>query len=134
MASVYTDAHRNACAAAIAALGNRIGLYYGSTRVGTVFADTTWGAAAKITEPVDATQPFHATTNPNVDKARVNGTAVTLTIPPGTVPNNTTINRYGIHNGTTLLRTMDLPVSLIVNDGGQQVQVDVTPVFKYRGE
>ncbi|MGV7360617.1 hypothetical protein PJH21_29755, partial [Mycobacterium kansasii] len=48
--STYADAHRNACANAITALGNRIGLYYGSTRVGTVYADTTWGSAAKVTE------------------------------------------------------------------------------------
>lgn len=121
MAVEYVAAHRNACANAITALGNRIGLYAGATRVGTVYADTTWGGAA-------------TGTGPDSDKAVSTGTKVTITVPGGTVSNGTTITRYGIFNGATLLRTNDLPVSLVVNDGSQAFQVDVTPVFKYRGE
>lgn len=132
--SVYADAHRNACANAITALGNRIGLYYGSTRVGTVYADTTWGAAVKVTEPRDASQPFNATTNPNVDKAVATGTTVTISVPAIPLPNGTVIDGYGIFNGTTLLRRSDLPISLTINDGSQPFSVDVTPTFKYRGE
>lgn len=119
--SEYQAAHRRGCCAAITALGVRIGLYAGATRVGTVYADTTWAA------PVDVTES-------GVDKAQSTGSQVTITIPGGTVANGTVINRYGVFNGTTLLRTEALPVSLTVNDGSQQVQVDVTPIFKYRGE
>lgn len=119
--TVYQPAHRRACAEAITALGNRIGLYAGSTRVGTVYADTTWGAATDITEG-------------GVDKAQVTGSTVTITIPAGTVANGTVIDGYGIFSGSTLLRRNTLPVSLTINDGSQQVQVDVTPVFTYRGE
>lgn len=120
MASTYTDAHRNACANAIAALGNRIGLYVGSTRVGTVFVDTTWGGAAKVTED-------------GFDWAKIVGTTGTITIPGGTLANGDVINRYGVHNGTTLLRTEALPVALTVNDASQAFSVDVTPIFRYRG-
>lgn len=119
--SIYADAHRNACANAITALGNRIGLYAGATRVGTVYSDTTWAGAVKITEAT-------------VDKAQATGSTVTISIPGGTVANGTVIDGYGIFNGTTLLRRETLPVSLTINDGSQPVQVDVTPVFKYRGE
>lgn len=119
--TVYQPAHRRACANAITALGNRIGLYAGSTRVGTVYADTTWGDA------VDGT-------GPDADKAVVTGSTVTITIPGGTVSNGTIVDGYGIFNGSTLLRRNTLPVSLTINDGSQAVQVDVTPVFTYRGE
>ena len=119
--STYVDAHRNACANAITALGNRIGLYYGSTRVGTVYADTTWGAAAKVTEG-------------GFDWAKATGSTVTISVPASTVANGTVIDGYGIFNGTTLLRRSDLPISLTINDGSQAFQVDVTPTFKYRGE
>ncbi|QBP29686.1 hypothetical protein SEA_TYPHA_29 [Mycobacterium phage Typha] len=129
----YQAAHRRACAEAITALGNTIGLYAGSTRVGTVSANTTWGSATDLTEAVDPSQPVD-TDNPSVDKALVTGSQVTLTIPAGTVSNGTTIDRYGILNGTTLLRTEALPVSLVINDGSQEAQVQVTPRFKYRGE
>ncbi|WEV84070.1 hypothetical protein N855_gp26 [Mycobacterium phage Muddy] len=119
--AVYQDAHRNACANAIVALGNRIGLYMDTTRVGTVYADTTWGGAAKVTEG-------------GIDKAVSTGSTVTITVPGGTVSNGAVINRYGIFNGSTLLRTEALPVSLTVNDGSQEFKMDVTPQFKYRGE
>jgi hypothetical protein len=124
--SVYQDAHRNACANAVVALGNRIGLYAGATRVDTspsssVYADTTWGAAAKVTEG-------------GIDKAVSTGSTVTISVPAGTVANGTVIDRYGIFNGTTLLRTEALPIALTINDGSQAFQVDVTPKFKYRGE
>jgi hypothetical protein len=119
--SVYADAHRNACANAIVALGNRIGLYAGSTRVGTVYADTTWGGAVKVTEST-------------VDKAQCTGSTVTISVPGSTVSNGTVIDGYGIFNGSTMLRRELLPVALTVNDGSQAFSVDVTPIFKYRGE
>lgn len=119
--SEYQAAHRRACCAAITALGNRIGLYAGSTRVGTVFGDTTWGTPTDVNEG-------------GIDKAQSIGSMTTITIPGGTVANGTIINRYGIFNGSTLLRTEALPVSLTVNDGSQSLQVDVIPSFKYRGE
>ncbi|MGA5542691.1 hypothetical protein ACPCIR_12635 [Mycobacterium sp. NPDC051198] len=132
--SEYQAAHRRACCAAITALGGRIGLFYGATRVGTVYADTTWAAPVDINEPRDPSQPYHATNNPNVDKASSTGSGVTISVTASTVPNGTVINRYGIFNGTTLLRTEALPISLTINDGSQPFQVDVTPTFKYRGE
>ncbi|AMS02107.1 hypothetical protein BJD69_gp23 [Mycobacterium phage Xeno] len=119
--ATYEAAHRRACASAICALGNRIGLYSNSTRVGTVYADTTWGSATDITEG-------------GVDKAQVTGSTVTITIPGGTVSNGTVINGYGVFNGSTLLRRETLPASIAVNDGSQELKVDVTPRFKYRGE
>lgn len=132
--SEYQAAHRRACCAAITALGNRIGLFYGSTRVGTVYADTTWATPVDISEPRDASQAYNATTNPNVPKASSSGSTVTITVPPSTVANGTVIDRYGVFNGTTLLRTEVMPISLIVNDGSKQAQIDVTPTFVYRGE
>lgn len=119
--SEYQAAHRRGCCAAITALGTRIGLYANTTRVGTVYADTTWATPVDINES-------------GIDKAASTGTQVTITIPGGTVTNGTVINRYGIFNGTTLLRTEALPVSMTINDGSQALQVDVTPTFKYRGE
>ncbi|AOE44538.1 hypothetical protein SEA_JUMBO_27 [Gordonia phage Jumbo] len=121
MPVTYTDAHRNAAAMAIAGLGNRVGLYVGSTRVGTVYADTTWGAAVKITES-------------SVDKAQTTGSKVTISVPGGTLANGSIIDHYGIHNGTTLLRRIPLPQSVVVNDGSQGFDIDVTPVLKFRGE
>lgn len=121
MASTYTDAHRNACANAIAALGNRIGLYVGATRVGTVYADTTWGSAAKVTED-------------GYDWAKIIGSTGTITVPANTLSTNgTVIDRYGIHNGSTLLRTEALPVALTINDVTQAFSLDVTPILRYRG-
>lgn len=73
-------------------------------------------------------------TGVGADKAVATGSKVTITVPASTVPNGTTINRYGIFNGSTLLRTNDLPISLVVNQNTDAFQVDVTPVFKYRGE
>lgn len=121
MAVEYQAAHRRACCAAITALGNRIGLYAGATRVGTAYADTSWGT------PVDGA-------GGDAGKAISTGTKVTITVPAAAVSNGTIINRYGIFNGATLLRTNDLPISLTVNDGSEAFQVDVTPTFKYRGE
>ncbi|AIM50362.1 hypothetical protein PBI_OMNICRON_29 [Mycobacterium phage Omnicron] len=132
--SEYQAAHRRACCAAVTALGNRIGLFAGATRVGTVSADTTWGTPVDINEPVDPAEPMDPVTNPNVDKARATGSTVTITVPGGTVANGAVIDRYGVFNGATLLRSEVLPFSILVNDGSQQVQIDVTPVFKYRGE
>ncbi|MGC4964229.1 hypothetical protein [Gordonia sp. DT101] len=121
MASTYTDAHRNACADALAALGNRIGLYTADgVRVGTVYGDTTWGTASKVTED-------------GYDWAKKTGSTVALTVPAVTVPNGTVIAKYGVHSGSTLLRTEDLPVSLVVNDGTQSFSVDVTPILRFRG-
>lgn len=136
--SEYQAPHRRGCCAAITALGARVALFAGSTRVDTtptssVYADTTWGSPVDINEAVNPSQPVSGS-NPLVDKAQATGSTVTITIPAGTVANGTVINRYGIFNGSTLLRTEALPVSLTVNDGSQAFQVDVTPTFKYRGE
>ncbi len=119
MTATYADAHLLACADAICALGNRIGLYYGSTRVGTVYADTTWGAAAKVTED-------------GFTWGKKIGSTVTISVPASTVANGTTIDGYGIFNGATLLRRETMPLSIIVNDGSQAFTVDVTPIFRYR--
>ncbi|TPW93646.1 hypothetical protein [Mycolicibacterium fortuitum] len=135
--SEYQAAHRRGCCAAITGLGARVGLFAGSARVDTtptsVFGDTTWGAPVDITEAVNPSQPVSGS-NPSVAKAQSTGSTVTITVPAGTVANGTVIDRYGIFNGSTLLRTEALPVSITVNDGSQQLQVDVTPRFKYRGE
>ncbi|MFT4128403.1 MAG: hypothetical protein QM662_19505 [Gordonia sp. (in: high G+C Gram-positive bacteria)] len=120
MTTTYTTAHRNACATAIAALGNRVGLYIDTTRVGTVYVDTTWGTAAEATED-------------GYTWAKITGTTGTITVPAGTVTSGSVINRYGIHSGSTLLRTEALPVSLTVNDSTQAFSVDVTPILRYRG-
>ncbi|MFN3005152.1 hypothetical protein [Mycolicibacterium wolinskyi] len=132
--SEYQAAHRRAAASAICALGNRIGLYAGATRVGTVFADTTWGTAADITEAVDPTQPVDPVENPEVPKAIVPGSQVMISVAANTVDDGTIIDRYGVHNGSTLLRTAPLQIAMIINDGSQAFQVNVTPSFKYRGE
>ncbi|MFD7247956.1 hypothetical protein ACFV6Y_39175 [Streptomyces massasporeus] len=136
--SEYQAAHRRAYCAAGTALGNRIGLFANNTRIDTtpssVFGDTAWGAPVDINEPRDPKQPAHATNNPNVDKAQSTGSTVTITIPAGTVANGTVINRYGVFNGATLLRTEELSMSLVINDGSQVAQVDVTPRHKFRGE
>lgn len=130
--SEYQGAHRRACCAAITALGNRIGLFAGSTRVGTAYADTTWTTPVDINEAINPAQPVSGT-NPAIDKASSTGSLVTISVPGGTVANGTVINRYGVFNGATLLRTEALPVSLTVNDGSQPLQVDVTPTFKFWG-
>ncbi|HJT92784.1 MAG TPA: hypothetical protein VJ777_12690 [Mycobacterium sp.] len=131
--STYNPAHRRACCAAITALGNRIGLYAGTTRVGTVFGDTTWATPTDVNEPVDPSKPFNATTNPNIDKAASTGSTVTISVPGATVANGTVIDGYGIFNGSTLLRTQALSVTLTVSDGSQSLQIDVTPTFKFWG-
>lgn len=122
MAAIYEDAHLLAAATAVTNLGNRIGLFATNTKVGgagVAVADTTWAAATKVNDG-------------GVDYGQREGSTVTITIPPGTVANGTTINRYGIFNGTTLLRKVDLPISLVVNDGSQEVKMDVKPIYRYR--
>lgn len=119
-APIYTDNHGIACAAAVCALGNRLSLYAGATRAGTAYADTTWGSPVK-------------TTISGADWYQSTGSKGTITIPGGTVTNGTVITHYGVHSGTTLLRRVELPVALTINDGSQAVTVDVTPVYRYRG-
>ncbi|MGZ9829849.1 hypothetical protein ACXYTP_23330 [Tsukamurella ocularis] len=118
-APIYTDPHGIACCAAITALGNRIGLYANATRAGTAYADTTWGTPTKNTVG-------------SIDWYQSAGSKATITIPGGTVANGTVITHYGVHNGTTLLRRVELPVALTINDGSQAVTVDVTPTYRYR--
>ena len=116
----YEDAHLLACADAITALGNRIGLYQSNgNRVGTVYADTTWQTATKVTEG-------------GIVYARRAGSTVTILVPSGTLSNGAVINRYGILNGSTLLRKIELPVTQTVNNGSLDFQIDVTPVYYYR--
>lgn len=117
--ATYQDAHLLAATAAITALGNRVGLYVDNTRVGTVYVDTTWGAPAKVTED-------------GFTWGKSIGSAGTITVPGGTLANGAVINRYGILNGSTLLRTEALPVALTINDGTQAFSVDVTPIFRLR--
>ena len=118
--SVYADAHLLACTNAVTALGNRIGLYAGSTRVGTVYGDTTWGSATKVTED-------------GFTWGKAVGSTVTISVPASTVSNGTVINGYGVFSGSTMLRREVLPISLTVNDGSQAFSVDVTPTYRYRG-
>lgn len=121
MATTYETAHLNASANAITALGNRIGLYLSTgARVGTVYADTTWGSAA-------------AGSGGDSGKAVATGSTVTITIPASTLANGNVITQYAVFSGTTLLRRVDLPASITVNDATQALQIDVTPVFKYSG-
>jgi len=86
-----------------------------------------------INEPVDPAQPSDPVTNPNIDKAAATGSTVTITVPAATVANGTAIDTYAIFNGTTLLRTQTLPVTLTVNDNTQPLQIDVTPTFSFWG-
>lgn len=116
MANIYEDGYLTAAADALAALGNRIGLYTSAgARVGTAYADTTWGTAA-----LSGTAPARIATK--------TGSKVTITVPASTVANGTVISHYGVHNGTTLLRRVDLkPITITVSDGSQAFTVDVTP-------
>ncbi len=120
MANIYEDGFISGAASAIAALGNRIGLYLGTgTRVGTVYADTTWGSPA-------------LSGSGGTRKATVTGSEVTVNVTGGLLSNGDQITHYGILNGTTLLRKIDLePVSLTVNDGAQAFPVRVTPVIEF---
>lgn len=119
MATTYSDAHLLDCTDGVKVLGSRVGLYVGATRVGTVYADTTWGTSAKITED-------------GYTWGKTTGSAVTITVPGGTLSNGSVVDGYGIFNGTTLLRRTLLPVSLTINDGSQPFSVDVTPIYRYR--
>ncbi|AKJ71823.1 hypothetical protein TIN4_26 [Tsukamurella phage TIN4] len=121
MPAEYEDAHLIAAATAITNLGNRIGLFYGNTRVGTVYTDTTWGTATAVTDNGER-------------KGRRPGSNVTINVPASTVPNGTVIDKYGVFNGTTLLRKVPLTVSQVVNDGSQAFSIDVTPVYLYEGD
>lgn len=120
MANSYEDGYLTAGVNALAALGNRVGLYDDEgDRVGTAYADTTWGTAA-LSGSVGSR------------KAIRTGSKVTVSVPASTVANGTTITHYGIHNGSTLLRKVGLtPISVIVNDGSQAFTIDVTPVIDF---
>lgn len=116
MANVYEDGFLTAGADAIAALGNRIGLYTSAgARVGTAYADTTWGTAA-------------LSGSGSARVATKTGSTVTITVPASTVANSTVISHYGVLSGSTLLRKVDLtPITITVNDGSQSFTVSVTP-------
>lgn len=120
MANSYEDTYLTQGVNALAALGNRVGLYdSGGSRVGTAYADTTWGTAA-------------LSGSGGSRKATRTGSKVTVTVPASTVSNGTVITHYGIHNGSTLLRKVDLtPISVTVNDGSQSFTIDVTPVIDF---
>lgn len=115
--TVYEDAHLIDLADYQASKGNRIALFYGDTRVGTVYADTTWGTSAAVTEG-------------GVRLGRKPGSTVTINVGASVVPNGTIIDRYGVYNGTTLLRKVGLNIAAVVNDGSIAFSVDVTPVIK----
>lgn len=118
----WTDAHRRAACAAIAALANTIGLLKeDGARVGTVSGTTTWGTPADHTDG-------------GIVWARSLGSTVALTIPAGTLNNGDTITHYGIYSGSTLLRKRALPFAMVVSDAAQQGLVDVTPQLWFRGD
>ena len=120
MANVYEDGFLTGGVNALAALGNRIGLYTSTgARVGTVYADTTWAAAV-------------LSGSGNARKASRTGSEVTITIPASTVTAGTAITHYGVLNGSTLLRRVDLqPVSLTVNRADMAFDVKVTPSLEF---
>lgn len=120
MANVYEDGFLTAAANAIAGLGNRIGLYTSTgARVGTVYTDTTWGTTTLSGSGA-------------ARKAEKPGSEVEITVPGGTVPNGTQITQYGVLNGTTLQRRVDLePLTLTVNDGSKEFKVKVTPKIEF---
>ncbi len=120
MANIYEDGFITGSAAAIAALGNRIGLYLSTgVRVGTVYADTTWGSPT-------------LSGSGGAKKATVTGSEVTINVTASLLANGDQITHYGILSGTTLLRKVDLePVSLVVNDGSQAFPVRVTPKLEF---
>ncbi|RPA58609.1 hypothetical protein EF294_15750 [Gordonia oryzae] len=127
MSNIYDDDYLTGGADALAALGNRIGLYLsdgsrvGPTSGSVIYADTTWGAAA-----------LSGTGGARV--ATKIGSKVTITVPGGTVANGAVISHYGIHNGTTRLRRVDLkPLTATVSDGSQAFTIDVTPTLVFDG-
>lgn len=121
MANVYEDVFLTQGVDAVAALGNRIGLYTsGGARVGTAYADTTWGSAAVLSGAG------------NDRKATKTGSEVSIAVPASAVTAGTTITHYGVLNGSTLLRRVDLePVSIVVNRADMAFEVRVTPILEF---
>lgn len=120
MSNIYEDTYITQGVNALAALGNRIGLYLSNgNRVGTAYADTTWGTS--VLSGSGAAR-----------KATRTGSEVTINIPASTLSAGDVITHYGILNGTTLLRRIDLePVSLTVNRGDMSFDVRVTPNIEF---
>lgn len=116
MANIYEDAYLIAGVDAIAALGKTVALYLSTgTRVGTVAADTTWGAAALSGSGASKV-------------ATRTGSEVLLSVPAGVLAAGAVITHYAIMSGSTLLRRVDLePVSLTVNRPDLGFDVRVTP-------
>ena len=120
MANEYADTYLTQGVDALAGTGNRIGLYTSTgARVGTVYADTTWGAA--VLSGSGAAR-----------KAARTGSEVTITVPAGTLSAGAQITHYGVLSGTTLLRKVDLePVSITVNRADMAFDVRVTPTLEF---
>lgn len=120
MANIYEDSYLTAGVNALAGTGNRIGLYLSTgARVGTVYADTTWAAA--VLSGSGASRVATRT-----------GSEVTITVPSGTLAAGAQITHYGVLNGTTLLRKVDLePVSITVNRADMTFDVRVTPTLEF---
>lgn len=120
MANIYEDAYLTAGVNALAGTGSRIGLYLSTgARVGTVYADTTWGTAA-----LSGSGAARIATR--------SGSEVVITVPPETLPAGAQITHYGVLTGTTLLRKVGLePVSVIVNRGDMAFEVRVTPTLEF---
>lgn len=116
MANINEDAYLTAGATAIGALGKTVALFLSTgSRVGTVAADTTWGAATLSGSGA-------------AKVANLTGSEVVLSVPAGTLTAGAVITHYGIMSGSTLLRRVDLePVSLTVNRGDISFDVRVTP-------
>lgn len=120
MANEYEDVYLTRGASDLAAHGNRIGLYQADgARVGTAYADTTWGTATLAGTGAART-------------ATRTGSEVTITVPANTASAGDQITHYGILSGTTLLRKVDLtPVSITVNRADMAFDVRVTPSLTF---
>ncbi len=120
MANIHEDPYLTAGVNALAGTGNRIGLYLSTgTRVGTVYADTTWAAAVLSGSGANRV-------------ATRTGSEVTITVPSGALSAGEQITHYGVFNGSTLLRRVDLePVSITVNRGDMAFDVRVTPSIEF---
>lgn len=118
---IWDDAPLQAATNAVAAMWARVGLYKGAVRVGTVYADTTWGSATIVTEN-------------GIKYGRALGSTVGIVIPGGTLTNGDVITHYGLLNGTTLSRRKDLPFSFTVGDATKPITINVTPEFLLGGQ
>ena len=116
-----TDADKTAIADYIASRGSKVTAHSGdpgktgANQIGTSSGNTTWGAAAIVTDPTDG------------EVAVATGSPV-----PFTIPASTTVSHFGIWDDDTFLRGYELDASITVNAAGS-APVDLTPKIKYKG-